>query len=336
MTSTRGFLSWTLPVLGAGCLLVGACTTEQQSNPAPPLTTTTTTTTTIPATTTTTAPAPSTTAETTTTPAVTTLPAGPADALVPLLIGGADAGGWLFLGAWQQDRWQKATDPSGKPIRLGVEAGAAFTVTNLDGETPAVLGENVEACFDGRVGPKLDATVQAPDPPGFGYGAIALLTPSWPITPRPVAVSTSAPASYQTLGEAAFAGDPVDATQGSIEQLVVTDLDGDGDDEALVAFEFIQPSAGPGAPGDLAALLLVDTTTRASSTIESSFIARPTANAAPTSIIERFRVLGVADLNGDGRMEVVVHVWYDEGSSVIVYTYDGTKFTEVLAEGCGA
>ena len=298
MTSTRGLLSRTLPVLGAGCLLVGACTTEQESNPAPPLTTTTTTTT-IPATTTTTIPAPSTTEAATTTSTSTTLPAGPVDALVPLLVGGAAGEGWLFLGAWQQDRWQKATDSSGNPIRLGVEAGAAFTVINLDGEIPTVLGANGEACFDGRVGPTLDATVQAPDPPGFGYGAIALLTPSWPITPRPVAVSTGAPSSYQALGEAAFAGDPVDATQGSIEQLVVTDLDGDGDDEALAAFEYVQPGAGPGTPGDLAALLLVDATTRASSTaLSSSFtncstwrylsilvgLSRPRESATPTAM----------------------------------------------------
>jgi hypothetical protein len=47
-------------------------------------------------------------------------------------------------------------------------------------------------------------------------------------------------------------------------------------------------------------------------------------------------VLDVADLNGDGRMEVLVHAWYYEGASVIVYTYDGTDFTQVLATGCGA
>jgi len=35
-------------------------------------------------------------------------------------------------------------------------------------------------------------------------------------------------------------------------------------------------------------------------------------------------------------MEVAVHAWYYEGSSVIVFEYDGTELTEVLATGCGA
>ncbi|HUV17467.1 MAG TPA: hypothetical protein VMW33_03205, partial [Ilumatobacteraceae bacterium] len=235
-------------------LLVAACTTEEQSSPQPTLTSTTSTSTTS---TTTTAPPPESTTTTTAPPETTTtaLPAGPADALVPLLIGGSSDGGWLFLGAWQQDRWQEATDPSGNPIRPGIEAGTAFVVSNLSGETPVTLGENTEACFDGRVGPAIDVELAPPDPPGFGYSAVALFQKPWPLKPRPVAVTSTAPEAYRALGEAAFEDEPVDATQGAVEQLVVTDLDGDGDDEALVSFEFVQPSAAPGVPGDLAALL---------------------------------------------------------------------------------
>ena len=313
-----------------------ACTSEQQSSPRPTLTSTTSTTTT-PATSTTAAPTTTTTtvAPTTDVATTTTLPSGPADALVPLLIGGADSTGWLFLGAWQQDQWQEASDPSGNPIRPGIAAGTPFIVSNLSGETAAVLGENTEACFDGRVGPTIDVAVDAPDPPGFGYNAVAVLTQPWPLKPRPVAVTGTAPAAYQALGEAAFEGEPVDASQGEIEQLVVADLDGDGDDEALASFEFVQPSAGPGAPGDLAALLVVDVETRAADTVLLTAVDQD-ADEETFPLIERYRVLDVADLNGDGRMEVLVHAWYYEGASVIVYTYDGTEFTQVLATGCGA
>jgi hypothetical protein len=316
-------------------LLVAACTTEEQSSPQPTLTSTTssTTTTTIPPTTT------STTTTTTAPPESTTTaaPTGPVDALVPLFIGGADSAGWLFLGAWQSDRWQESNDGNGNPIRPGVEAGTPFVVTNLSGETPAVLGDNVEACFDGRVGPTIDVEVAAPDPPGFGYNAVAVLQPTWTLRPRPVADTATAPEAYRALGVAAFADEPVDAEQGAIEQLVVADLDGDGDDEALASFEFIQPSAGPGAPGDLAALLVIDATTRAADTVLLSAVPAVDDGEDPSfEIIERYRVLDVADLNGDGRMEVVVHAWYYEGASVLVYTYDDGALTEVLATGCGA
>lgn len=312
-----------------------ACTSEQQSSPQPTLTSTTSTTT-IPATSTTAAPTTTTTvAPTTEVTTTTTLPSGPADTLVPLLIGGADSAGWLFLGAWQQDRWQEAADPSGNPIRPGIEAGTPFTVSNLGGETAAVLGENTEACFDDRVGPTIDVAVDPPEPPGFGYNAVAVLTPPWPLKPRPIAVTAAAPAAYQELGEAAFESEPVDASQGNIEQLVVADLDGDGDDEALASFEFVQPTAAPGAPGDLAALLLIDVETRAADTVLLSAVDQ-NADDETFPLIERYRVLDVADLNGDGRMEVLVHAWYYEGAAVIVYSYDGTELTEVLANGCGA
>jgi len=263
------------------------------------------------------------------------MPSGPADAVIPLLVGGATSSGWLFLGAWQQDSWQEPTDPGGNPIRPGISAGSTAIVSDLDGERTAEVGETTEACFDDRVGPTLDIEVAAPEPPGFGYSAVAALGPSWPLKPRPVAVTATSPEAYQALGEAAFAGEPVDATEGSVEELVIADLDGDGDDEALVAFEFVQPSAGPGAPGDLAAILLVDVGTRDASTVLQSTVDED-ADETTFPIIERFRVLDVADLNGDGRMEVLVHAWYYEGASVVTYTYDGTELTQVLATGCGA
>ncbi len=312
-------------------LLVAACTTEEQSTPGPTLTSTTSTTTTS-TTTTSTIVAPTTTAPPDTT---TPTPTGPAAALVPLFVSGADSLGWLFLGAWQQDQWQEATDPSGNPIRPGVEAGTPFTVSGLAGETSAVTGDNAEACFDERVGPAIDVVVTPPDPPGFGYNAVAMLTQPWPMKPRPVAVAASAPEAYRALGEAAFSGEPVDPSQGAIEQVVVADLDGDGDDEALAVFEFVRPSLGPGAPGDLAAVLLIDVDTRAADTVLLSAVDEA-LDADTFPLIERYRVLDVADLNGDGRMEVLVHAWYYEGAFVLVYTYDGSELTEVLAAGCGA
>lgn len=331
--STRWFTRVAVPASIA--LLIAACTTEEQSSPRPTLTSTTSTTTT--STTSTTTPPESTT--TTTAPpestTTTTAPTVPVDALVPLLIGGSSEGGWLFLGAWQQDRWQPATDPSGNPIRPGIGAGTPFVVSNLSGDTAVALGENTEACFDGRVGPAIDIELAPPDPPGYGYSAVAVLEPSWPLEPRPVAVSSTAPETYRALGEAAFEGEAVDATRGTVEQLVVTDLDGDGDDEALVSFEFVQPSAGPGAPGDLAAVLLIDATTREADTVLLSAVPDDVDDGS-FEIIERYRILDVADLNGDGRMEVLVHAWYYEGAAVIVYTYDGGTLTEVLADGCGA
>lgn len=315
--------------------LVAACTSEQTSTPAPTLTSTTSTSTTSTTVAPTTTSAPTTVDATTTTPApTTTLPSGPADVQVPLLIGG-QGGGWLYLGAWQFDTWSPAFDDDDEPITPSIGPGTAVTVTNLSSDSPATLGQFTEACFDGREGPTVDVALAAPDPPGFGYGAVALPTPPWSLTPRRVAVTPTGPPAYQAIGEAAFADAPVDPSLGRVRQVVVTDLDGDGDDEAITVFEHVEPDTIVGAPGDLSAVLLIDTATRQASTVEQAFVDQALApDGFP--IITRFRVIDVADYNGDARMEVAVHAWYYEGSSVIVYEYDGTRLVEVLATGCGA
>ncbi len=318
-------------------VVVASCTTEESSTPGPTLTSTTSTTsTTIPATSTTTEPIAETTAAQP--PPVTepasTLPAGPADALVPLLIG-AGGGGWLYLGAWQFDQWIDPVDANGDPVAASIGPGTAVSISNLDTDATGQLGESADACVDDRVGPTVDVAVPAPEPPGFGYAAVAVPTPTWALTPRPLAVSTRGPASYKELGVAAFDGDPVDASKGEVVQVVVTDLDGDGDDEAIAVFEYAQPESIRGTPGDLSSVLLVDATSRESSAVLQSFVDQ---GLGPDEfpLIERFRILDVADYNGDGKMEVAVHAWYYEGSSVIVYEYDGTTVTEVLAAGCGS
>ncbi|MGB9346099.1 MAG: hypothetical protein WCA90_08695 [Ilumatobacteraceae bacterium] len=318
----------------AALAVLAACTTEEASNPGPTLTSTTSTTTTT-TTSTTTLPTTSTTTPTASTAPPTTLPEGPAAVVVPLLIGGG-GGGWLSIGAWQVDRWQEDDSASAEdPTPPSIEPGTPMVVSNLDGEATADTGDLVEACFDGRVGPSIDLAVAAPEPPGFGYGAVALTAPSWPLRPRPIAATSSGPAGYDEIGIAAFDGEPVDATLGTVEQLVVADLDGDGDDEALVAFEYVQPSAGPGTPGDLSSILLVDTLTRNSSTVLQSVVDQE-LEPDGFPLIERFRVIDVADYNGDGRMEVAVHAWYYEGASVAIYEYDGAELTDVLVAGCGA
>ncbi len=318
--------------------VAAACTSQESSVPGPTLTSlATTTTTTIGASTT--VPATSTTVpETTTTEAPTTTvapPTGPVNASIPLLAGG-ESGNWLSLGSWQVDHWASAFDDDGEPITPSIGGEPTFTITGLGfPELSGTVGPNGEACFDGREGPSIDATVPPPEPPGFGYSAVALPS-SWPLRPRPVAQVSGGVPAYQQLGEDAFAEEQVDASLGSVRQIVVADLDGDGDDEAIVGFERIENTDVPGSAGDLAAMLLVDTTSRSSKTISSNNVEGDGSEEDFFPIIERYRVLDVADLNGDGRMEVVIHSWYYEGASVTVYEYDGTSLTDVLATGCGA
>ena len=70
--------------------------------------------------------------------------------------------------------------------------------------------------------------------------------------------------------------------------------------------------------------------------IEVTDPATTDAAAAPDPpTFDSYRVVAVADLNGDGIMEVAVHTWNDDGAGMIVYEYDGDEMTEALDTGCG-
>ncbi len=60
------------------------------------------------------------------------------------------------------------------------------------------------------------------------------------------------------------------------------------------------------------------------------------ANNFPGGYLSAADLVAVADLDGDGWLEVVVGTRYYEGSGVAVYAWDGDAIDDVLVAGCGA
>jgi hypothetical protein len=50
---------------------------------------------------------------------------------------------------------------------------------------------------------------------------------------------------------------------------------------------------------------------------------------------DRSRVIAIADLNGDGTMEVAIGSVYWESAGVSVYEFAGGALHEVMSSGCG-
>jgi hypothetical protein len=48
-----------------------------------------------------------------------------------------------------------------------------------------------------------------------------------------------------------------------------------------------------------------------------------------------YEIPGVFDLNGDGKLEVIVHSHYYEGAETTIYDCSGGKCKVVLSVGCG-
>jgi hypothetical protein len=263
------------------------------------------------------------------------LPSGPSSEPALVLAGGA-FGAALPLGWWDGEGWTPA-DLDGTIADLPASTGDPVQVTGLEWPTTAsALGAAGEACFDGREG--FDLGVAAPEPsvPGYGYSVLGVVG-DWDPTPRPVRPITDELDRFRETAEREAATSGADGSLGEVVQALAVDLDGDGLEEELVAFEYAPPSA-VGAPGDLSVVYLRRTLPDGSVRDEVLF-----ASAVPIDLpedqfpySERARVLGVADANGDGVMEIALHQWYYEGASVSLWSLDTDGTVLVLGNGCGA
>jgi hypothetical protein len=332
----------------AGAVVIASCSTDTSTTSSGTLTPTTlpagATTTMFGSTTTTPADAattiPTTTSPATTTtvaPSATTTPPAASTEVAAAFVGGPDDDFWLPLGYWDGSAWvQLGEESESTPLEFPAATGDALHVTGLDlAPATASLGSAGEACFDERVGFAVDASVPTPEPPGFGYSGIGVVG-DWEIQPRPANQLGLQIDEYRQIG-ATFADDlGVDGTTGKVVQVVRSDLDGDGMEEVLVAFEHFESPFG--APGDFSIVYLrapqiagpvVDTV------VFSSFVAPDLADDQ-LPFMNLARVLGVVDLNGDGRMEVALRTWYYEGAGVSAFEFDGDGVVAVMSNGCGA
>jgi hypothetical protein len=50
--------------------------------------------------------------------------------------------------------------------------------------------------------------------------------------------------------------------------------------------------------------------------------------------MRNYHISAIADLNGDGRLEIAMYSAYYEGSSSDIFDLNGTKLTAVLGCGC--
>lgn len=255
--------------------------------------------------------------------------------------GGGGSGGqvpWAPLAWWDGRGWNRAGfDTDGSFVAPPVPSIANVSATSLDlpdgdGQTVAglALGPDGAYCVDDETGPTI-AGVALPDSPlGVGYDAIAV-SADWPLQPRPVRQVGADSPEYQQIG-ASFVDAPT-ADTGTVSQVVRVDLDGDGLEEVLVTYDRItEPNFG--ADDDFSVVYArfpeLDGSVR-NDVVASYVLDAP--DQFPT--VGRYSLAAVADLNGDGVMEVAVRNRFWESAGIAVYEYRDGTLELIASGGCG-
>ena len=284
-------------------------------------------------------------------------PQGPSPAA--LIMSGPDSRGHataLLLGAWQAGQWQapaaalpllKGSQPwrmqsLGQPDRAGQPTKPGQTLLRTGGAALPTDQPCPETVFLDFILPAAFATANASD-------FLLVTSPELKVRPRPVEVMPTRSAVYRQSVRAELARRGLPSPVLNINSVTRTDLDGDGRLEVLIeASHFRLQASGNFAPppraeaGDYSLLLrwVNNGTVQTTVLYQNVFTKTPTQaqlEAGGGQVPTRFGLAGVADLNGDGRMELVVADAYYEGEGAAVLEWSpamGAK--ERLNQGCGA
>lgn len=230
-----------------------------------------------------------------------------------------------LMGWWSEDGWVVPETLDEIPLIGGEE----YQIVMLDQPITTAIGEEPTLCEPSQT-PVLDF-----DPPLAGDfadpGALAVLA-DWELRPFPVVVETElddvhVEAVTQVLMSLGIEAEPV------IFQIVVADIDGDGTEEIAIVAKDLSDNLF-GQPGDYSVVVL-----RKMIEGEWQTAILETSLAEPDSAyILSHSFAAIADLNGDGKMEIVVDAAYYEGAGTTAYEYtnDDLGPEHVLGGGCGA
>jgi hypothetical protein len=167
---------------------------------------------------------------------------------------------------------------------------------------------------------------------GIGIGSNA----KWRLMPRtPKAISPDN-AVYKTVVANFLKSKRIRNPRVTIKQAMSVDLDGDGTNEVLIAATFYKTTEVPRtAIGDYSFVLMRTTRGRVVTNhlLAGEFYLKAEEFSAPNT----YEISAIADLNGDGRMEVILNSFYYEGNSAFVYEMKNARPVEVkeLGAGCG-
>lgn len=257
--------------------------------------------------------------------------AAPVFCAPPVLIALATDNQIWGVGTWDSKRgWREIETTHGE-----FRPGAAFGVYDVTGKTG---GGTLQGLTEEEHLHAWSADVTAARGfPGEGRDALALSgTGNRPVVPRRVRAQSNAAPVYVKLVKDWLAKNGLRGARPRLTQTLRVDLDGAGRDEVLIAAAS-RPQIGhePHALAGDYTLVWLRAVGRDGQARTFSLAREIYHKAMGFSAPTHAEILACADINGDGRMEIVLSIGYYEGFGLEIWTWDGKTARRALGFGAG-
>lgn len=227
---------------------------------------------------------------------------------------------------WWSDGW---VVPEGLDD-IALRGNEEYQVVMLDQPITIAVGSPPTLCEPSLI-PVLE--FDPPLPGDFADpGALAVIA-DWDLRPSPVRVESVALADVHSEAVIEVLLSLGIEAEPTISQQIVADIDADGSEEIVIVSKQL-PEDLFGRPGDYSIVVL-----RKMIEGEWQTVILETSLAGPdNAYILSHSIPAIADLNGDGKMEIAVDEAYYEGAGTVAFEYinDDLGAEPVLGGGCGA
>jgi hypothetical protein len=233
-----------------------------------------------------------------------------------------------FFGASANGKWIKSEE-----VAKSVDQKTTYQVYSLTkqvGEVTAARPKSVdEPCPDTLM-------VSLSNKP---KGGVIGLAATWNALPRTPRIADPTQQVYVEAVRDFLKGRGIADPKVRIKRIIRVDLEGDGEDEVLISASnyFSEGDEVPIHAPRRGSYSIVLLRRLVAGKVETKVVAgeiyakRDAANAP-----NLYEIAAVLDLNGDGRLEIVVHSVYYEGGDTVIYQREPDKIKEVLSVACGA
>lgn len=256
--------------------------------------------------------------------ATTSLPVPPSES-VAVTVSQSGVTGW-----WDGRSWVAADGKRPVPV----SGGEMYSVLRVTGPVVTKRGSAAkERCETDPGTSSIEIPGLAED--GTWPGPIAVSGVPNP-RPRATNVLDTAAMVYREAAGKVLAERKIDDPDADVVQALRTDLEGDGKDEVVVVAERIADPGLYARAGDYSFVLLRGLVGEA---VVTTVVAESVPDLTPntTPFIQSHRVVAIADLNGDRRMEIAVANRQYEGAGMSVHELQPNgSIPAVMEVDCGA